>query len=320
MNSLKIQGINMIQGSINFNKNIPSRWYAANSAEANSWRGVKYGNGLYVAVADTGTNRVMTSPDAINWTARPAFTGNYKSITYGGGYFVAVAVDIVIYSSNGIGWSSNVVPSNISWNGVTFGNGRYVAVANQGPRRFMYSLFQPPLQWFVSSETAQPVLNAVAYDSVHNVFIAVGTGTSVWTSFDGVYWTEQTNVLPNATWLGVAVDSTGKAVVISATDNYPAYYSLDGGVSWTNGNAPAGPGTPDWNSIAVSLENNTFVAIANNGTNRILATTDATTWSTQASPQVAAWRDVTNGGGKYVAVAESGPGGSPLSQVMWAYD
>jgi hypothetical protein len=334
MNSLKIQGSSKLQGSINFNKNVPKRWYAANSAEANSWRGVRYGSGLYVAVADTGTNRVMTSPNAINWTARSVPIANYKAIAYTSDFleqgtgFVAVAVNTVIYSSDYTGtlwYVAEQVPQDTSWNSVAYGNGRFVAVANAGARRFMYSAPGDPQFWSFSPETAQPVLNAVAFDSVHNVFIAVGNGlgapsTSVWTSADGINWTEQVGVLPPAAWLGVVVDSTGKAVTVSATDQYPAYYSLDGGVSWTNGNAPNPAGAPDWNSIAVSLENNTFVAVGNNGTNRILATTNVTSWTTQASPQDAAWRDIANGGGKYVAVAESGPAGSPLSQVMWAYD
>jgi hypothetical protein len=59
----------------------------------NNWRSVTYGNNLFVAVADTGTgNRVMTSPDGINWTIRTsAADNNWFSVTYGNGIFVAVA-------------------------------------------------------------------------------------------------------------------------------------------------------------------------------------------------------------------------------------
>jgi hypothetical protein len=37
--------------------------------ETNTWSSVTYANGQYVAVADSGTNRVMTSPDGVTWTA-----------------------------------------------------------------------------------------------------------------------------------------------------------------------------------------------------------------------------------------------------------
>ena len=46
-------------------------WTARTSAADNEWRSVTFGNGLFVAVAQTGTgNRVMTSPDGITWTAQ----------------------------------------------------------------------------------------------------------------------------------------------------------------------------------------------------------------------------------------------------------
>jgi hypothetical protein len=43
-----------------------------------------------VAVAN-GSDKVMTSPDGIDWTLRTAISANWISITYGNGLFVAVA-------------------------------------------------------------------------------------------------------------------------------------------------------------------------------------------------------------------------------------
>ena len=62
------------------------------AAEANIWYSVTYGNGLFVAVAGSGTHRVMTSPDGITWTARTAAAASsWYGVTYGNGLFVAVA-------------------------------------------------------------------------------------------------------------------------------------------------------------------------------------------------------------------------------------
>ena len=70
-------------------------WTARAAAEQNVWRAVTYGNGLFVAVASSGTNRVMTSPDGITWTPRAAAEANqWRAVTYGNGLFVAVAVKI----------------------------------------------------------------------------------------------------------------------------------------------------------------------------------------------------------------------------------
>ncbi len=41
-------------------------WTARTSAADNDWQSVTYGNGLFVAVASSGTgNRVMTSPGVV---------------------------------------------------------------------------------------------------------------------------------------------------------------------------------------------------------------------------------------------------------------
>ncbi|TGL59030.1 hypothetical protein EHQ64_16635, partial [Leptospira sarikeiensis] len=47
-------------------------WTARSASAASGWWGIAYGKGLFVAVGDSGTNRVMTSPDGITWTSRTA--------------------------------------------------------------------------------------------------------------------------------------------------------------------------------------------------------------------------------------------------------
>lgn len=58
----------------------------------NKWRGVTYGNDLFVAVAETGTgNRMLTSQNCINWTYKTSAADNaWTSVTYGNCLFVAV--------------------------------------------------------------------------------------------------------------------------------------------------------------------------------------------------------------------------------------
>ena len=70
-----------------------SPWTLRTSAADNYWSSVTYGNGLFVAVAFSGTgDGVMTSPDGIAWTLRTSAADNdWRSVTYGNGLFVAVA-------------------------------------------------------------------------------------------------------------------------------------------------------------------------------------------------------------------------------------
>ena len=70
-------------------------WTSRTSAADNQWFSVAYGNGLWVAVSNTGTgNRVMSSPDGITWTSRTSAADNqWLSVAYGNGLWVAVSLD-----------------------------------------------------------------------------------------------------------------------------------------------------------------------------------------------------------------------------------
>ena len=113
-------------------------WTLQQSAANNDWRNVTYGNGLFVAVAFTGTgNLVMTSPDGITWTAQQSMgNNNWASVTYGYGLFVAVAIsgtgNLVMTSPDGIIWTSQQSAAGNQWMSVTHGNGLFVAVAQSG--------------------------------------------------------------------------------------------------------------------------------------------------------------------------------------------
>jgi hypothetical protein len=83
-------------------KNDAITWMTSVSAVDNVWTSVTYGNGLFVAVANSGTgNRVMTSSDGITWTSRTsAMDHAWSSVTYGNGLFVAVACGTASSSCN----------------------------------------------------------------------------------------------------------------------------------------------------------------------------------------------------------------------------
>jgi len=84
-------------------------WTLRTSASNNDWRSVTYGNGLFVAVASSGSgNRVMTSPDGITWTLRNnQYDKEWQSITYGDKKFLAVSTfgspnNIIVTLDSGI--------------------------------------------------------------------------------------------------------------------------------------------------------------------------------------------------------------------------
>ena len=114
-------------------------WSNVLSSEDNTWASVTYGMGLFVAVSNTGTNRVMTSHNGSVWVPRLAPEAEWSSVTFGNGLFVAVAAstlltpeDQIMVSRDGINWSLRRSPGNNAWSSVAFGNNRFVAVSTDG--------------------------------------------------------------------------------------------------------------------------------------------------------------------------------------------
>merc|ERR1712070_220752 len=56
----------------------------------------------------------------------------------------------------------------------------------------------------------------------------------------------------------------------------------------------------------VTYGNNLFVAVASDGTNRVMTSTNGTTWTARNAAEANSWRGVTYGNNLFVAVAKSG--------------
>lgn len=168
---------------------------------------VTYGNGLFVAVANGGGNRVITSPDGISWTLRNASDNNqWVSVAFGNNTFVAIAnsgTNRVMYSNNGINWTGLPLNLNseaitfaegkfttgtfystdgINWTatnittiipyGITHGNGIFVLVSLSGVSRLAIS--QDAITWIII--TSAPISTWVCAAYGDNKFIALATG------------------------------------------------------------------------------------------------------------------------------------------------
>jgi hypothetical protein len=133
-------------------------WRMSNPVEPNQWLSVAYGDvpGRFVAVAQTGENRVMYSEDGISWTPTQSIPpdNGWTGVTYGCDKFVAVARDNtnhdeigeddhhIMHSRDGIHWEwdhgSEGQHENY-WEAVEYGDGKFVAVGQDGENRIMYS-------------------------------------------------------------------------------------------------------------------------------------------------------------------------------------
>jgi hypothetical protein len=263
------------------------------------WESVTYGNGLFVAVASSGTgNRIMTSPDGINWTLRisPA-DHNWKSVTYGEGLFVAVAstgTNRVMTSPDGINWTLRTPSADLLWSSVTYGNGLFVAVA-QDPSGNVIMTSPDGITWTARTPPANNTWNAVTFGN--GIFVAVGssgTGNRVMRSTDGITWTTQTSA-SNITWrsvtygkgLFVAVGLSGANVVMTSPD----------GITWTGRSISIG----GWRSVCYGNGMFVAVAVASTGNPAVATSIDGIAWVLRNTPSIY-YYSVTYANGMFVAV------------------
>ena len=144
-------------------------WRPQSEGEANMWRSVCWSSELrlFVAVAESGTNRVMTSNNGITWIATRAIQNNsWESVCWSKelGIFVAVSkgkeIACVMYSSNGIVWTSVTINNNNNnnvWHSVCWSAqlDLFVAVATTG--YIMYS--SNGINWTITISTLTNSIN-----------------------------------------------------------------------------------------------------------------------------------------------------------------
>ena len=295
-------------------------WTTTQTGFDQSWFGITYGNGVFVAVAQNGTgNRVMTSPDGIAWTTRSSAANyNWTSVTYGNNLFVAVAIwatgNGVMTSPDGINWTSRTSAADYDWRSVTYGNGLFVAVASSGTgNRVMTS--PDGINWTSRTSAADNDWRSVTYGN--GLFVAVAiyaTGNGVMTSPDGINWTSRTSAADydwrsvtygNGLFVAVASSGTGNRVMTSPD-----------GITWT---LRASAADNAWHSVIYG--NGLFVAVSTDGSgNRVMTSTDGFTWTSRTSAANNSWNSVNYGNGVFVAVANNGEGNRVMTSpdgITW---
>ena len=112
-------------------------------------------------------------------------SADWRSVTYGDGKFVAVAYNnnIAAYSTDGINWTRTTMPASADWYSVTYGDGKFVAVA---------------------------------YNS---------NGADAAYSTDGINWTQTTMPAARASWRSVTYGN-GKFVAVAYNNNIAANSDL----------------------------------------------------------------------------------------------
>ena len=213
-----------------------------------------YASGANVTIDTTYTSDSIVQ-ELGEWTqgTMPS-SQRWYSVCYGNGKFVAVANNssVFAYSSDGINWTQGTMPSDDKWEKVCYGNGKFVAIIWES--------------------------NVFAY------------------STDGINWTEGTILSSSKYWRSVCYGND-KFVAISYASSSFAYSS--DGINWTQGNMPS---SASWQDVCYG--NGMFVAIVINS-NIFAYSSDGINWTEGTMPSSQVWRSVCYGNDKFVAISSA---------------
>jgi gliding motility-associated-like protein len=243
-------------------------------------------------------------------------------------------------------WTSISTIESNGWASVTFGNGRFVAVATTGEKRVMYSddgenwtavsipennewasvtfgndRFVAVAQngmnramfsldgenWFLSGPIDENVWRSVTFGNGRFVAVSQNGSNRAIYSYDGLTWTGSTNS-EQSHWTSVTYGN-GLFVAVAFDDDKRVMYSSDG-ISWTSVSVPL---TNRWQTVTYG--NGKFVAATQSGTEQFMYSTNGKDWTLAPLTEANAWNSVSYGNGRFIAISTSG-----TNPVMYSED
>jgi alpha-tubulin suppressor-like RCC1 family protein len=239
---------------------------------------------LIVAVTSAGSNnRVITSPDGINWTLQTNVPATpiipWKSVCWSPelNLFVAVGnganslTQRVMTSSDGINWSIQTAgASNCQWNAVCWSSelNMFVAIASNSSFLSMYSY--DGIKWYPNNIIYGSVgsgynnFSSICWSPDLNMFVAMASGTFL-ISYDGINWIYSNRNITNnnSSYQIIYWHSDLKIFIgINNLNSSNFIYSFDG-IIWNYKNVN-GLYAPVFYSIAYSPELEILLVIGNN--------------------------------------------------------
>ncbi|MFD0590481.1 S-layer homology domain-containing protein [Paenibacillus sp. GCM10027627] len=234
----------MHSGSLYRSSTDGAEWSVLDTGRNHELRGLTYGTDGFIGVGyaqrvmygqQSYHGAIMQSNDGVSWRhiAPPNDTGTQLfGVTGGSAGYVAVGAlsdinfaqsPVILYSSNGVNWSSHNPAGNVALNAVAFGEGTYVAVGGGG----LIMTSSDGRNWTPQTSGISSTLRGIVYGN--GKFIAVGSGSAILISEDGIAWTAVTPPV-NGTFQSAAYGN-GTYVIVGNGGNI---LSSSDGVNWTS--------------------------------------------------------------------------------------
>lgn len=206
------------------------------------------GFGHLLAVGDSGT--IAESTDSgVTWsscTSGSSFTGNYKQCAHGVGtsgpiYVAAGGTDIQsMLSTTGASAFTQRATAGGSYliKGVTFGNGQFVAIGDDGSGNFKSWTSPDGITWTshaIAGTNAAPNGKLISIGGPGTAaYVGINSAGSVWTSPDGVTWTSRSlSGAPGFTPTSLAFNATQGYACLGTSTAGHALFRSSNGTTWT---------------------------------------------------------------------------------------
>lgn len=296
----------------------------ASPNNANTWSDVAWSPTLQLYVVGSSTVadtiKIATSPDGINWTTRlfPPLMNSQSAvrrIKWNSDHFIIImtsGVNGLITSHDGITWYLKTYVqsySNDFFSGVGNGN-KLIQCGNDYTTGTCYTenYLNGVHPAFITDQGV-----GVVYLG-NNVVVATTTTTNFKTmrSTDkGITWTRIASSTTANSWRGITYSpSLDRLVAVSQSGSNRAMYSNDKGLTWSA--SSTSNETNSWQRVVYG--NDLFVAVSATGTNRVMTSSNGTSW-TGVSADATAWYDIVYGNNLFVAV-----GGPNATSIMYSSD
>jgi hypothetical protein len=222
----------------------------------------------------------------------------WSGLTYGNGKFVAIAAErYYMSSSDGLSWSSTTFgPLVGEMKQIAFGQGKFVIVGSHGSKA-TFATSTDASSWVITQTNDVNWFESVAYSPTLDKFVMIGSsGQAV--LYNG---TTYSTTYPGGNFKDIA---WGNNIFLAVTQAGNGVYTSSNGTAWNSFSSLG------MNATSVTFGNGLFVATGINvaGTTYYIKTsTDGTTWSTVYSGNYG-FSDVTYDNGRYVAVGYDSSG------------
>jgi len=207
-------------------------WTSATIPQQRDWRDIRFGNGVYIAVA-YGTV-FARSTNGTTWSTVTVPNANWSSVDYLNGKWVAISngsANALYSEDNGLTWQTSSLPVSAQWIKVKHGANNFIAISNNNDKA---AISVDGQAWLLRTLPTTAQWSDVAYGNNHVILIARNSNQIALSEDDGNSW-DAASAPSTDDWAHI-IFANRKFVLFSGTGS--KIYSSRLGLSWLERDYP----------------------------------------------------------------------------------